>query len=127
MPNFSEDQFQSIKKSLLASGSMQIRIMSGSMEPLIATNEVLTIQPLKRSPQIFDILVFWSGKIFICHFVSHTNELTWNETEKRLTTQSLMGGGEDFPFLEKHILGVVQGKKLSWFFRLRFLWRRFRR
>jgi hypothetical protein len=124
---FSEEQFQTVKKSLASSGSKQIRIMSGSMEPLIATDELLTVYPLKRPPQVFDILVFWSGKIFICHFVSHTNQLTWNETQKRITTQSLAGFGEDFPILERQVLGIVQGKRIPWHFRIKFLWRRFRR
>ena len=127
---FTEDKFQSLKTDLAKRQRLPIRIMSASMEPLIKTDELIQIRPLSRPIQKFDILVFWWNRRFICHFVSALNQVDWNEGQRRVVTQSLQSRGEDFPFPEQFILGIVEGKTIPLLYRLRFelkrLWKAWR-
>lgn len=66
------------------------------------------VEPLK----IFDIVVYWNGKIYVCHFVWRLNQRPNSKGERWVTTRSLATRYEDFPILETQILGRVTDRQI---------------
>ena len=114
-PNFAEidiDAFQKLKMNLKTQNSKLFQVVSGSMEPLIATGEFIEVKALRESPRRFDILVFWSDEILICHYLWHVNQIRFSNGEHILITRSLRGQ-EDIPFSESKLLGKVISHRIS--------------
>jgi signal peptidase I len=110
-----------LKRRLNEQGFLPIRIMSGSMEPVIKTGEKLTVAEIAEPLRIFDIIVFWDGSVMVCHFVWRINRAIKSKGEHWIVTRSLVSSREDFPILESHILGRVTDRKLPFLRKLRIL------
>jgi len=107
------DEFKHYKKELLQKGSIQCQIVSGSMEPIIKTSDLVTVEPLIEEPKHFDILVFWEKNKFICHYLYHLNRKSSSSSESIYITRSLRNSAEDLPLPRSHVLGVVVSHQLS--------------
>lgn len=107
-----EPSLESLKQKLKAQKCLPIRVVTGSMEPLIKTGEELTIEEIVEPLKIFDIVVFWNGSIYVCHFVWRLNRKPNSKGERWVTTRSLMSDFEDFPILETQILGRVTDRQI---------------
>jgi hypothetical protein len=99
--------------------SVEIRIASGSMEPVLKVGgrynlEKVSIQDLRR----FDIIVFRRGQILIAHYVWHVNR---HFDKGHIITRSLIPGGEDLPILPSDVFGRVQLIKIPSWTRLRLI------
>jgi signal peptidase I len=110
-----------LKRRLNEQGFLPIRIMSGSMEPVIRTGEQLMVAEIAEPLRIFDIIVFWDGSVMICHFVWRINRAIKSKGERWIVTRSLISSREDFPILESQILGRVTNRKLPFLRKLRIL------
>lgn len=104
--------FEKLKEILSSQKSLPIRVVTGSMEPLIKTGEELTIEEISEPLKIFDIVVFWNGAAYVCHFVWRLNRKPNSKGERWITTRSLVSEREDFPVLETHILGRVVDRQI---------------
>jgi signal peptidase len=108
----SYDDFLKMKKVIDSKGEIEVKIISDSMMPLIQVDEVIRVKKITENPSIFDIIVFFREKKFVAHFVWRYNGLS----HKTITTRSLKEKGvNEFPVELNDILGVVQGKKISFF------------
>lgn len=113
---FSRTQFGKFKQRLHDEGALGIRILSGSMEPLIQTGEELQVIPIKDVADLkpFDIIVYWDRDILICHYLWSINQRFRTDAGLRIFgTRSLASQREDFPIDESQILGRVIGKRIS--------------
>lgn len=112
-------QFQVLKKKIQRK-PLNIRVISGSMEPLIKTNEHVQVEDCKN-PKVYDVIVYHSDdEKLICHFV-------WGESKARpgfLLLQSLSGGRLDLPVAQEKVLGKVMGKKISFYYKMIFVLKR---
>lgn len=110
MRTYSFKEFINIKKNL--SKTFDVQILSGSMEPWIATNETITVK--KCSPEElrpFDIIVYWKNDIFICHiFISLDENI--------IQTKPLTQNKSDPPFDKSFLLGKVISPKFRWYHKL---------
>lgn len=120
--NFSSSDFEMLKMAINQKGYFKIKIISGSMEPLIKTGQELIVNKLTDNLKLkkFDILVFWNGSLLICHYLWHTNQLTFNNRDLYIT-RPLLAREDDFPIERKNILGIVTEIKIPWYLRLRLL------
>lgn len=105
------------KKLKINRGTHKVHIVSGSMEPWIGTNEVITVQIAsidEVSP--YDIVVFWENDIFICHILI-------SKSHNSFQTKALATNEFDDPIDNKYLLGKVVSPKFSWWQKvmLRFL------
>ena len=118
----SQSHFEFLKETLGKQGHLNIRIISDSMEPVIKTGEELQVLPCVSDFNLlnrFDILVFWNGKYFVCHYLWNKNQLSFNKKEKLLTTRGLKNLYEDFPIQESHILGVLPNRRIPFWWKLK--------
>lgn len=104
-----------LKNKLAKDGRINCRIISGSMEPLIMTNDFVDIEPLSGELKKFDILVFFQKDKLICHYVTHVNL-----SDGKIITANLIGG-EDLPFEKDQILGKVVNYKVGFWQKLKLL------
>ncbi len=126
--SLSLDDFKLLSLALEHRGQLEMRVVSGSMEPLIMTGELITIKkataPLKR----FDIIVFWNGDRLICHYIQHINRMVSDDAQKVVITGGLKFSNVDLPCRSENILGIVSSHALSPLTRLKIvttdLWRR---
>lgn len=102
---------------------LSCRIVSDSMSPFIKVGDEIKIstpESLNRPLSRFDLIVFTQSNKLMCHYVWRKNK-HFNKG-KVLATRSLKNPREDdYPVSQEHILGVVVGKKLSWWRRLKIL------
>jgi signal peptidase I len=118
------EDFEFLKKLVVLKGSISATIESGSMEPLIMTGDKITISRIDNLAALkrFDIIVLWSGKILICHYVLHRNQVFKQNGENVIVTRGLRSRGEDLPVDESRILGRV-GHQIPWLIKLKELFR----
>ena len=93
-------------------GLIKVQIVSGSMEPIIKTGEIVHVEKLAGRPKMFDILVIYQNNIFICHYFWKNNTYFDNDGKNYLT-RALSSRHADIPFARNQILGRVTGKNLS--------------
>lgn len=112
-------QFHILKKKIRKE-PLDIRIISGSMEPLIKIDEQVKVEYCE-SPKVFDVIIYHSAdNKLICHFV-------WGESKAQpgfLLLQSLTSAPLDLPVAQEKILGRVKGKKISLFYKMIFVLKR---
>ena len=99
-------------RQLRRCGSIDVQIVSGSMEPVIKTGELVTVERLEGRPKMFDILVFHQNDKFICHYFWKENSHFDNEG-KNYVTRPLSSRGFDIPFSHRQVLGRVGGKRIG--------------
>ena len=104
-------------KEINARETIEVKIISGSMEPLIKTGEVVRVEKLSGDPRPFDILVFYQNNIFLCHYFWRKN-IRFDNDGKNYLTRPLLSRGVDIPFARGQILGRVRGKKIGFWRRM---------
>ena len=105
-------------------GLLELQVISGSMEPVIMTNEkIIAVRLEKHSTTLkpFDIIVFWDGNRLICHYIWHINRLIRSNGVQVYVTRPYAGKGEDLPLTEAQVLGLVTSHRISSFGRLKLL------
>jgi hypothetical protein len=121
-----EITFEALKLALGSKGKMRFRIASGSMEPIIPTNSEIEVFPLDRRPEKFDIIVFWTRKILMCHYVLHLNVIPSHTGENLIITGGL-NNAEDWPISANQVLGIVRSPELTKFHRFTISFKRWLR
>jgi hypothetical protein len=121
VPSFSESkgiseaEFMQVRSELVTHGALSFTLVGDSMLPLLKPGLQLTVKPLTAPFRLFDIIVFWNGRVLICHYIKHFNYLG---AQTSLVASGLNTPGEDLPVLYSHVLGIIEGYKISWFRRL---------
>lgn len=114
---YSDAEFLIIKKKLLTDGKLNVRIISGSMEPLIKTGETVIVEPVNDLKK-FDIILYHSDdKNLICHFF-------WREShfqKNALLIQAFGHASLDQVVYTDKILGKVTSHKINFLQKLIFL------
>jgi len=102
-------------------GSLQCRVMTDSMAPLLAPGDRIVLEPVSSFGTLrrFDILVFRYRERLYCHFL-------WNRSrfggEMTFTTRSLKEPlKDDVPVGVGEILGRVRGRAIPLLTRLRII------
>ncbi len=117
----SEEQFQDLRKLLGSEKFVGFKVVSGSMEPVIKTGEMIVIEKsevLKR----FDIVVFRQNSLLICHFIKFINRTPDSNGDPVYVTSGMANPvREDLPVPLGEILGTVVSHRLGRFFRFRFI------
>jgi hypothetical protein len=109
---FSKSQLSRLKKKIRVHKELQIKIVSGSMWPILEVNEFAMIRPI-LNPEIGDILVFWNGKILIAHRLKAIQKNLLTEEVEYITAPANPKFGEDLPIGFDSILGVVTKVRYS--------------
>ena len=118
----SEEKFLSFKENLRDRGNMNFRIASGSMAPLIQIGDEIEVSLISKPLKRFDIIVFLSESILVCHFLWHINRLSTRKGEWLYITKPLFPkNAEDWPFPEKQILGIVTSHRLTLWMRMKIV------
>lgn len=91
---------------------LKYQVVSDSMMPLIPIGSEITIKKIQDVDRLkkFDIIVFKSGNLLMCHYYWHQNQ---HFDKGMITTRALKSGGHDIPFDKNKILGIVTNFKLS--------------
>ncbi len=117
-----EIQFKKIREQLNSKGLLPIKIISGSMEPVIKVNDKVVIkkidQPLKR----FDIIVYKSERELVCHLVKHINQFMTEGENNLIQTRGLNSHHDDIPVHLDDVLGLVVSHKINVWRKLLLLW-----
>jgi hypothetical protein len=110
--NYSLHDFISLKKNLKK--EIQIKIISGSLEPWIYKGEKITVLPCQsENINPLDIIVFWKNEKLICHVYV-------KNFKNYLITQALLGKTYDTPTHSKYLLGKVVSPRFSWYHKILF-------
>jgi signal peptidase I len=110
--------FQKLKAELREHKELVVRVVTGSMEPVIRVGEGLTLEEIKKPLKLFDIVVYWNGTAFICHYVWALNRGSSSQSERWVVTRCIASAFEDFPVLESNILGRVTDRQIPFFRKL---------
>lgn len=115
------EDFAAVKKQLHLQKKMIVRIVSGSMEPLIKTGENIELEEFASFAQLkrFDVIVFYYRNTLICHFLWHVNDVIKRDGKTILVTRPLARNGEDFPVTEDMVLGWIPSKQMTFFQKLK--------
>ena len=93
-------------------GRIDVRIVSGSMEPVIMTGETVGVEKLEGTPKMFDILVFYQNDKFICHYFWKKNA-HFDNAGRNYVTRPLYSRGFDIPFARRQLLGRVATRRIG--------------
>ncbi len=110
--------FEVFKNSLQQKGELPIKIVSDSMTPLLQVSETLSVLPIPSKLETFDLVVFYQQERLNCHFLWRDQK----DFNNSIVTRSLKNPtSEDAPVTYDCILGIVPGKKISFFTKLNIL------
>ncbi len=115
-------QFLMAKKHLKTNGSLSIKIISGSMEPVIKVNDQVTVNSISEPLKPFDIIVYKNDRELICHYVKHINRHVTQGDNNLVQTRGLNAKTDDTPVHFDDILGVVVSHKISAWRKLLLIW-----
>ncbi len=103
-------KFKALQNRLNREGLVELRIASNSMEPVLKTDDVISVHTTNKSAlKKFDIIVFWQNNRIICHLLWSIQ--TMKSGEEVLITKSLKDPQEiDIPIKEGLLLGKVNAK-----------------
>lgn len=111
-------EFSALKNRLQTLGSLNIRIISDSMQPLIRINEELVVMPLPDKIIPFDLIVFLDQDKLICHFLWQDQK----DFDQTIITRSLKEFyTNETPTPYNHILGYIREKKIPWYLRFKII------
>lgn len=91
---------------------IQVKIVSGSMEPLIKTGEVINVRKLQRGEQLTPLKCYVFRAIdqeFTCHYFLKDSKLE----PGKLIFRSLASGEIDAPVSKNEVFGVAVNKKVG--------------
>ncbi|MEQ1875986.1 MAG: S24/S26 family peptidase [Bdellovibrionia bacterium] len=117
-PEVTETVFDNLRFALHSRGSLEFRISGKSMLPLIKPGAMIQLEPLRGSPEKFDILVVRSERALLGHYVWHLNELSAVEGERTILTRGLNRNLDDLPVPLTSVLGRVTNYRIGFFRRL---------
>ena len=115
---------ESVKEAIRKEKRVGFTVVSGSMEPVIMTGQQIEVAPIDSLDDLrtFDILLFWNGKLLICHYLWHINSLPGSRRLKLVITRPLASlKGEDLPVPVEHILGRIVSHKIPFWRKLKIL------
>ncbi len=114
----SNEDFETLKSALVLRGSCEIRLVSGSMSPLMPTGTIAKIEPCGFDELAkYDLVVFWYHGVLMCHCVWDRGQLPAANGERTLVTKGLANSVSDDPVRESWILGrVVSHSTTPWQF-----------
>lgn len=119
MEKISLEKFAEIKNYLDSSNTIDIKVVTGSMKPVIKVNEIVKVKKID-SLKMFDICIFRrTDGVLIAHFFFKQSLINENE----VYFASLNPVVVDSPIEISQILGKVVNKKISLIYKIRFLWR----
>ncbi len=100
-----------LKQELKRAKKLKIKIMSGSMSPVLKTDEILEVSwiPKNFEPQKYDIFVYWDGMRLIGHYFYEKANLL-NDQNEVWIFKCLIAKSEDFPVARKEVIGIVNKK-----------------
>jgi hypothetical protein len=104
--------FEELKAKLQQEKQLAVRVVTGSMEPVIEVGDELLVEDIQEPLKLFDIIVYWNGSVYICHFVWSLNRHVRDQGARWVVTRSLASAREDFPVLESDILGRVVDREI---------------
>ncbi len=113
-------EFFALKEFLGRKGKMRFPVVSGSMEPVIMTGEVIEVVPIASRLNAFDIIVFHQEGQLVCHMVV--------KSQSSLSDQQVLTSGYryqyfDLPVKKDKVLGYVTSHRISFWRRVKFTWR----
>ena len=112
--DYSLDQFELLKMALRKKGSVEIRLVSNSMAPLLPTGTTARLEPCDfERVSRYDMIVFWYHGKLMCHCVWDFGSFPAANGEKTLITRGLANGESDDPVHESWILGKVVSHKVG--------------
>ena len=125
-PEFKElswDKFLELKLLIQKFKTIEVNLMGKSMNPLMHQGDKVhvtkfeSINKLKR----FDILVFWSGDLLVCHYFWRKNSIFIDsELDPVIMTRPLNPiRAYDAPIKASQILGTVNDVKISFWLKLK--------
>ena len=105
------EQFFALKEALEQRHRLSIKVVSGSMEPVLLTNQKYWVEKVDANfkPRKFDIIVYWDGTKLICHYYDHS-ENVMNSDQQVWILKPLTHDREDFPVSVERVLGLVDQK-----------------
>lgn len=115
-----EEKFLFLKKELLKCGTLEARIVSDSMKPLIKPNDLIKIEPMNAPLKQGQIVVFKFNESLFCHIFLGVSQMD----KERILTVGLNNDEIDFPILKEDCLGVVTNYKLRFQDRIRLFFKR---
>jgi hypothetical protein len=112
--NFTFIDFQVLKNKLRKTGSVEIRIVSGSMAPLLPVGSLASIEPCDFDHlNPFDLVVFFEEDKFICHTFWSGGAFPAANGDRTLMTWGLNNPDRDLPVAERFLFGRVTSHRLS--------------
>lgn len=98
-----------LKKKLKIAKKLDIRIVSGSMLPVLAIDSQYSIEdiPDDFKPQRFQIFVYWNGSILIGHYFWSQFVDRISDNQEYWVFKSLSNSSEDFPVKKENIIGYI--------------------
>lgn len=105
------DQIFGVIKSKIKTESVSITLVSNSMEPILKVGNEYRVEPIQYDNiKRFDILVFRKDDVLIAHCVTHVNTIPDFSGNRTVVTCGINNKWEDYPVLEKDILGLIDYK-----------------
>ncbi len=125
----SSEEFEGLKSLVAKRGSLEIRLVSGSMAPLLPTGSLARIEPCRfEELEKYDLVVFWYHGIVMCHCVWDRGVFPAANGERTLVTKGLANPVSDDPVRESWILGRVTSHATTpWQFNWNLVKAKFRR
>lgn len=114
--------FDQARQMLEDKGMIPIKIISGSMVPVIKVNQTVVITKLTRPIARFDIIVFKGDRELICHYVRHVNRYVTDGDNDLIQTRGLASKQNDVPIHQDQVLGIVISHRLNLWRKLRLMW-----
>ncbi len=113
------DSEQKIKEQLLSQPFFKGKIMTGSMIPVININDEILVEVKANNLKRFDIIVFYQNGRLICHYLWSMNKFV----QPLLMQTRSLDGAKDFPIPEEDYIGKVLSHRLSFWRRLKILFK----
>jgi signal peptidase I len=112
---FSEFEFKALQKKLSEEGQIRCQILSDSMLPVLATGDVVTIEPILDYQKLnqFDVIVYFNGNVLICHYFLKINRLKNSLGQDCLITKGLFAKHWDLLVPVDQVLGICTDVKIS--------------
>lgn len=111
----SKEEFYLLKSLLKTKGLLNVKILSGSMSPLIREGDTIEIEPVIHALKFGDIIVFLEQGVFNCHvFLKYLSD-----SKTQVLTMGLSSSVVDIPVDVENIIGISQKiKKPFWYWLL---------
>jgi hypothetical protein len=112
--SFSLDEFHGLKLKLEVSGPLGIKIVSGSMEPLLPIGTIAQVEFCRFDDlKPMDLLVYWRDDRLTCHAVWNIGYLPSARGDRTVITRGLGNPEFDYPVAESEIFGRVTSHRLT--------------